>query len=465
MIIMAEHSKRVKHLVLAASCLAIFVNPLAGSMLNLALGAIQTDFGCSEHELGWVSSVFFIVSVMCLLPASRLADIYGKKRTFIWGSIIGSIGAVCSIFSPNIVFLYVFRGITAVGTAFTSCTCVSMIADVYLPDERGGALGVNTACVYLGASLGPAIGGFFTDLFGWRSIFILLLPLMISSAFMITQYRENVISSPDEAFDSKGSMIYVTGITIMMFGLISLPELYAVAMMVIGTVIIIGFLKFESKEKHPIFHGEMFSNVAFRRSMVALFLNYAASFSVAFFLSRYLQGIGLLTATEAGIVMMIQPTVQVVFTLISGRLSDRMDKRILPTLGMIILCIGLAILLFTTDIDINYPAIYISQAVMGLGFGLFSAPNTNAVMSYVRAAQYNQASGMIAVFRQTGMMLSMGLATCLISIFMGTDTAIEPSNYEVFIDILRYAWVICISFSVVGIFFSWFRGTSDPDKH
>ena len=102
---------------------------------------------------------------------------------------------------------------------------------------------------------------------------------------------------------------------------------------------------------------------------------------------------------------------------------------------------------------------------MGLGFGLFSAPNTNAVMSYVRAAQYNQASGMIAVFRQTGMMLSMGLATCLISIFMGTDTAIEPSNYEVFIDILRYAWVICISFSVVGIFFSWFRGASDPDKH
>ena len=163
--------------------------------------------------------------------------------------------------------------------------------------------------------------------------------------------------------------------------------------------------------------------------------------------------------------MMIQPTVQVVFTLISGRLSDRMDKRILPTLGMIILCIGLAILLFTTGVDINYPAIYISQAVMGLGFGLFSAPNTNAVMSYVRAAQYNQASGMIAVFRQTGMMLSMGLATCLISIFMGTDTAIEPSNYEVFIDILRYAWVICISFSVVGIFFSWFRGTSDPDKH
>ena len=462
---MAEYSKRVKRLVLGASCLAIFVNPLAGSMLNLALGAIQNDFGCSEHELGWVSSVFFIVSVICLLPASRLADIYGKKRTFIWGTIIGSIGAVCSIFSPNIIFLYIFRGITALGTAFTSCTCVSMIADVYPPHERGGALGINTAFVYLGASLGPAIGGFMTDMFGWRSLFLFLLPLMISAAFMMSQYKDNNISSPDETFDSKGSAIYAAGIAILMFGLISLPEIYAIAMMVVGTVVIIGFVRFESKERYPIFHGELFSNKAFRRSMAALFLNYAASYCVAFFLSRYLQGIGLLTASEAGMVMMIQPTVQVICALASGRLSDRLDKRVLPTAGMAVLCIGLTILLFTTSVEINYPAIYISQIVMGMGFGIFSAPNTNAVMSYVRSTQYNQASGMIAVFRQSGIMLSMGIATCLISILMGTDTAIEPSNYDVFVDILRCAWAICITFGVIGTFFSWFRDSSDTDKH
>ncbi len=460
---MTEYSKRVKHLVLGASCLAIFVNPLAGSMLNLALGAIQSDLGCSEHELGWVSSVFFIVSVMCLLPASRLADIYGKKRTFIWGSIIGSVGALCSIFSPNIVFLYIFRGLTAAGTAFTSCTCVSMIADVYPPHERGGALGINTACVYLGASLGPVIGGFLTDMFGWRSLFLLLIPIMLLAAAMMSQYKDN-ISSPDKVFDSTGSAIYVTGIAILMFGLISLPEMYAIAMMAVGTVIIVGFVRFESKQEYPIFHGELFRNTAFRRSMVALFLNYAASFCVAFFLSRYLQGIGLLTATQAGFVMMIQPTVQVITTLISGKMSDRMDKRILPTIGMLSLCVGLVILFISTSVTINYPMIYVSQVFMGAGYGMFAAPNTNAVMSYVRAKQYNQASGMIAVFRQSGMMLSMGLATCLISVFMGTDTALDPSNYGIFVDVLKYAWAICIAFSVIGAYFSWFRGSSEPDK-
>ncbi len=454
----AQYSRNVRRLVLAASCTAIFINPFAGGMLNLALGAIQTDLGCSEHELGWVSSVYFIVSVMCMLPASRLADIYGKKRTFIWGAVVGAVGAICSVFSPNIVALYVFRGVTAVGMAFTSCTCVSMIADVYPPNERGAALGINTAFVYVGASAAPIVGGFMTDIFGWRSLFLMLVPLMLLAALMMTQYRDNVTSTPNDIFDMRGSAIYAIGILIMMFGLISLPEIYAIVMIIVGLLIIVGFIKYESIEKYPIFHIELFSTRAFRRSMAALFLNYAASFSVSFFLSRYLQGIGLLTATEAGMVMIIQPVVQVVFALISGRLSDTMDKRILPTAGMIMLCIGLVILLYASGITINYTAIYISQFFMGMGFGMFAAPNTNAVMSYVKANQYNQASGMIAVFRQTGMMMSMGLATCLISIFMGTDAVIEPSNYETFVDILRYAWSICIVFSVVGILFSWFRG-------
>ena len=97
-----------KHTVLAASCLAIFVNPLAGTMLNLALSAIQADFGCSEHQLGWVASIYFIVSVVFLLPSAKLADIYGKKVVFLSGSVIGLTGAILSIFSQDIYMLYFF---------------------------------------------------------------------------------------------------------------------------------------------------------------------------------------------------------------------------------------------------------------------------------------------------------------------------------------------------------------------
>lgn len=454
-------TKFEKRTVLLASCLAIFVNPLAGSMLNLALGAIQADFHCSEHELGWVSSVYFIISVMCVLPAAKLSDIYGKKKMFLLGAVFACAGAILSMMSQNIIQLYIFRGITAVGAAFISSTCVAMIADVYAPHERGGALGINTACVYLGASLGPTIGGIMTENFGWKSIFLILIPLLVVAFIALCFFPHNIKNTPDSKFDSAGTALFAVATVITMFGIISLPNIYAVIMIVIGLALTLVFIRMERNVENPIFKGELFRNVSFRRSMLALFLNYAASFCVAFFLSRYLQEIGAMTPTEAGLFLAIQPMMQVIFTLICGKLSDKMDKRILPTAGLTILSLGLVLLMFL-DETVNKELLIASMVIMGIGYGMFSAPNTNAVMSYVKRSEYNAASGLISATRQIGMMISMGMATCLIAIFLGTETMLEPSNYHTFMDILRTAWIICICFSLIGAFVSWFRGSSMP---
>ncbi len=453
-----RYSKKEQLTVLAAACIAIFVNPMTGSMLNLALKQIQNDFGCSEYSLTWITSIFFIVCVMFLLPCSKLADIYGKKRTFLIGVVIGLIGAIASSCAWDIYSLYVFRGVTAVGMAFVSCTSVSMISDVYPPNKRGGAIGVNVACVYLGAALGPTIGGVITQYFGWRAVFFVLIPFFVIAFILMLTFRDNIISTPDEPMDAKGSVFYGIGIFVFMFGLMTIPQIAGFIMIAAGLAIIIGFIFYETKIKHPIFHIELFQNPSFTMSMIALFLNYASSFCIAFFMSRYLQEIGLLSETEAGVILMIQPAVQVVFTLISGRLSDKMDKRVLPTLGMIILCIGLVVLWSVTDVEIDYPMIYVASAILGAGFGIFSAPNTNAVMSYVKKEQYNDASGMISIFREIGMVVSMAMAACMISIFMGTETIITPDTYGAFIDVLKTAWIVCIIFNIVGCIFSMFRG-------
>ena len=193
--------------------------------------------------------------------------------------------------------------------------------------------------------------------------------------------------------------------------------------------------------------------------MLALFLNYAASYGVTFFMSRYLQEIGALTPTQAGLIMMVQSVVQVFFTLWSGKVATRLDMRILPTLGMIVTCCALGMMLFVTE-TLNIPLLVASLATLGMGMGLFSAPNTIAVMSYVKREQYNSASGLIATVRQFGMMVSMGIATCMISVFLGADTVLEPSNYDTFMLILRYAWSTCLIFCAIGAVFSWFRGPS-----
>ena len=137
---MREYSVAERRTVLIAACMAIFVNPLAGTMLNLALNDIGADLQCSAHELGWIASIFFIVSVVAMVPAARLADIYGKRRVFLAGTLVTVVGLLLSMTAQNIYMLYVFRGMTGIGTACISSTSVSMIVDVYPRDQRGAAL-------------------------------------------------------------------------------------------------------------------------------------------------------------------------------------------------------------------------------------------------------------------------------------------------------------------------------------
>ena len=452
-------TKAEKHTVLAASCLAIFVNPLAGSMLNLALSAIQADFGCSEHQLGWVASIYFIVSVICLLPAAKIADIFGKKIVFLTGAVIAFAGVVLSMTATDIYTLYVYRGVTGVGMAAISATSVSMISDVYEPHERGLALAINTACVYVGASIGPTLGGVLTEFAGWRNIFLILVPFLVLAFIAMFRFKHNIKSTPDSHFDFIGTAVYAVGIGVLMFGIISLPAVHGIAMIIGGTAVLIGFIFIEAKETNPIMRLDLFKNTRFYRSMLALFLNYAASYGVTFFMSRYLQEIGALSPTEAGVILMAQSVVQVIFTLWAGKIVTSMDMRILPTIGMLVTCVGLIMLMFMTE-TLNIPLIVAALMVLGAGLGMFSSPNVTAIMSYVKKEQYNSTSGLIATVRQFGMMMSMGIATCLIAVFLGTETKLDPSNFGIFMDILMYAWWIWLVFCIVGAIFSWFRGPS-----
>ena len=453
----AEFSKAEKHTVLAAACTAIFINPLVGSMLNLALTSIGDDLGCSTHQLGWLTSVYFMASVMAMMPAAKLSDIYGKKRIFVLGILIAVGGLLLSSTASDIYMLYLYRALTGFGTAMISCNSVSMISDVYRRNERGMALSINTACVYIGGSLGPTLGGVITEFLGWRALFLVMIPLLVLSLLFIARFKHNIKSSPDSKFDSMGAAVYMTGVLVTMLGLLSLPEMYSFVLIGIGVSVMVGFILIERKAERPLMDLKLFRNLRFSKSLTALFLNYASSWSVSFFLSLYFQSIGAMTPSEAGLVLMIQPLFQVILTLSVGRFIDSIDYRILPTVGMGVLCMALCMMMFIgTDPDIPYACVCLALA--GIGFGLFSSPNTTATMSYVRPSEYNEASGMISTMRQTGMMVSMATATCLIAIYMGSTTQLTEDMYDTFVMIMRYTWAICIAYNVIGMIFSWFRG-------
>lgn len=448
---------------LIASCVAIFITPAMGTMVNLALTAIGGEFNIGTHDLGFLATIFFLTSVMFLVPAAKASSLYGKKKIFQAGLVVVLFASLASSLSQDFIFLCITRAFAGAGAAMVSCTSISMLSDVYSPSERGKALGFNTASVYLGASLSPVLGGLLTDVLGWRSIFYIVVPFAILAILLMLRVDFQEHTETSGRFDYLAAVIYGASIALTMLGVTELPELWAILLIVVGLVMLALFVRSQTKAKDPLMDLKLFKNSRFNRSILAVALNYASTYSVSFFMSLYLQSIGQLTATSASLILLIQPIIQTFITPTAGRMSDTLDKRYLPTLGMSIIAVGLVLLLFV-GVEPNFSLICIALAIMGLGYSLFSAPNTNAVMSYVRAKHYNDASAMISTMRQTGMLVSMGISMCIITVIMGNADNITPETYGSFVEVIHVAWCISIGCSVVGAIISWFRGKGSDDN-
>lgn len=456
-----KNDKRQLSLLLAATSLGIIATPLLSSLFNIAQDAIVSDFGIQYANVPWFYNFYLLSVVVFLVPAGRLSQIFGKKKIFEAGTIITLAALVAGYFAPTFPIVCTLRAVMGLGIAFISCTSVSMVTESFPIEKRGWALGINTACVYIGLSVGPAIGGFLIDQFDWRFNFLAIIPFPVLALIMM-RFVKLEWASEKTKFDYLGTAIYAGAMILTLYGLMSLPNYWAILLIVTGVVMIYVFIKMQLASELPLLDVKIFSNSVFSRSLIALVLNYAASYAVSFFMSHYLVDVGKLTESDAGLIIMIQPAVQVVITLFAGKLSDKMsDKRVLPTLGMLTIVVGLGILVFLEK-ELNYPMIITALAILGFGFGLFSAPNSSAIMSSVKHDQISEASAIMNTSRQVGMVLSMGIATVIINIVIG-GALTETSSIDGFMDAMRYSWELYVVLGLIGAFFSWFRGSVEKE--
>jgi len=216
-------------------------------------------------------------------------------------------------------------------------------------------------------------------------------------------------------------------------------------------------MKWETKTESPIFNIDLFKeNKVFAFSNLAALINYSATFAVSFLMSLYLQLIKGLHPQEAGMILVSQPIMQAIFSPLAGKLSDRIEPRLVASIGMGITALGLFFFTFL-DQKTTTPFIMSSLILIGLGFALFSSPNTNAVMSSVEKKFYGVASGTLGTMRATGMMFSMGMVMLIFALYMGR-TQISPSHYPLFMKSLKTGFIIFTALCVAGIFASLARG-------
>jgi len=439
-------------------CLSSSLVPFMGSALNLALPYINKDLSLNAIMSGWVPTSYMLSTAILQIPCARMADMLGRKKVFLWGVILLTIFSVLSGLATTGTTLIVYRFLAGIGSAMMFGTSTAILTSSIPAEKRGKAMGMVAASVYSSLAAGPFIGGLLTQYLNWHSIFFvsafISLIVAIGGYYIIKEdWKEEVKSR----FDTIGSVLFAIGLSALIYGFTVLPHILGFIFIGVGVVVLLLFAVYENKQEFPVFNIRVFlQNSMFRMSSLSALINYSATFAISFMLSLYLQYVRGLSPRDAGLILIIQSVVQAIASLKSGSLSDKMSPTFLATLGMGIITFGLFGLCFITETT-SYYFISGMMVLLGLGFGIFSSPNTNIIMSSVDRKHYGLASATMGTMRLTGQSLSMGIAIMAISIMIGNiDLSLAP--HPQFISSMRVTFIIFLVLCIFGTYASSVRG-------
>ncbi|MDR3089207.1 MAG: MFS transporter [Desulfobulbaceae bacterium] len=432
-----------------------FLTPFMFSSIGVALPAIGREFNAGAVQLGLVTMAYTLGISLFLLPMGRFADIHGRRRIFVAGALVMTLATLALAFTPTVDFLIFCRLGQGIGAAMITSTSLAILTSVFPPGKRGRAMGIVSACVYLGVSSGPLVAGFMVEYLSWRWIFYFA-ALVDALAFLYALFglRGEWADAKGERFDHLGALLYLPALSVLIVGVLEhqrLPFGYLSA--TVGLFGLVMFLIHESRTAQPMLPvREILGNRIFFFSNIATLLNYAASFAVSFFFSIYLQIALGLSPKSAGLILVVQPLIQAVCSPLVGRLTERLPASKLATLGMTFCALGIAAAGFLTA-DSSLAQIFPVLVLMGLGFGFFAAPNNLVIMESVPQREYGMASSVIATMRTLGMLASMTITTMLLELFLGARQIGSATVLE-FVASQRTAMWVFAGLSVVGIFFS-----------
>lgn len=440
-----------------------FLTPLMSSSVNIALPVIGREFQASAMQLGLIQMVYILAVSIMLLPSGRFADIHGRKRIFMAGTILAILATAAIPFSQGIRMFILFRLCQGFGAAMITATSFAILTSVFPKDKRGHAMGIIVAAVYVGLAAGPSLAGVIVTHLGWRWIFFCMLPLQISALVLtFTHLKGEWADAAGESFDWTGTFVFAVAVSLFIFGLGRIGKSAGAWLFItLGVMGLILFWIVQKKSTHPLMDVKLFTtNLPFTLNNLATLINYAASFGVIFLFSLYLQYAKGFSAQSAGLIMMTQPLTQSLLSPSAGNLADRYAPAWVATAGMICCTLGLFLAAFCRP-DTSSVVILCNLILLGIGFGLFSSPNLSAIMSSVSSRYYGTASSMVATMRTQGMLVSMAVVTVVISSHLG-DRAVTADTLPGFMASMRTALFIYTGMGGVGILLSMSRRRQTP---
>jgi len=443
-----------KRAVLLVAVVASFLTPFMGSSINVAIPSIGREFSASAVSLTWIATIYLLTAAMFLVPMGKFADNTGRRRVFLAGMVGYTIVSLLCTVATSESMLIALRALQGFTDAMLFGTSVAIVTSVFPPQERGRALGINVAGTYVGLSLGPVIGGSMTHFLGWRSIFILTAALGLLAVVLTMRNIKGEWADPHgEKLDVAGSLLYGLTLLALMYGLSLLPSPSGLWLIAAGLACLVAFVLWEGHVPNPVLDVSLLRrNTVFSLSLLAALINYAATFALGFMLSLYLQYVKGLDANTTGLIILSQPVMMAVFSPLAGRLSDRIEPRLIASAGMALTTVGLLMVAFVNEAS-GLPQIVAALTLCGLGFAFFSSPNMNAIMSSVDRRIYGVAASTAGVMRLIGQMLSMGVAALIIAVYVG-NAQLAPAYYPAFMSGFHFAFFFFAALCLVGVFAS-----------
>lgn len=431
------------------SFFAVFLS--AGIVLGVP--SIASEFGMNNIVQNWIITIALLVVAVFTLPAGQISGKFGVKKSLVAGVLIfllASIGACMSFSTESFLFFRVMQGI---GGAFSNVASMAMVVQAIKPQNRGKALGFTVTGVYLAGSLSPVISGFLVYNLGWRSMFYFVVPFFVLCiALMIWKIPGDWKTYENDKIDSIGYLIYGIGILLFIYGFTSLMNITGKACVIIGAVLLIIFGYYETKVNTPAFNMKLFKNMKFTSSNIAALCSYLAIAAITTILNYHFQYVRGWNAQMSGLILIITPIIMALMAPNAGKLSDKIHPQKLAAIGMSIATITLVILIF---LDANTPIylIVIAMVLQGIGMGLFTTPNTNAIMSSVPAKETPNASAAQSAMRTIGQTMSLGLLTLIFAWIMGS-LKLSPQYADMIIQASQLICLICTVICIIAIFAS-----------
>ena len=456
---MLQPISSIRTITLITTTLSSFLVTFMVSAMTVALPSIGKEFQLNAGLLGWMMTVYLLATAIFVVPFGKMGDLYGRKRMFLYGLAVYTVASLLAGFASSAAFLIGLRIVQGIGAAMIFSNSVAMLTSVFPPQQRGRVLGINLAATYTGLSTGPLLGGLLTQYAGWRSIFwVNAVCGGLTLAVVLWQLHDEWAEAHGETFDWLGSILAGIMLLALTVGLQKLPGMRGIIFIIVGIATLSIFVWWELRVPHPVLSMNLFlANRGFAFSNLAALIHYSATYALSFLLSLYLQYLKNLPPQQAGLVLIAQPVMMAIFSPWAGRLSDRIESRILASVGMSVTTIGLVVF---TGLQAQTPIwlIVLNLLFLGAGFAFFSSPNTHAIMSAVERRFYGVASGTLATMRTTGQALSMGMVMMVFSLHQINQTQMTPTVYSDFLSSVRTIFGVCGVLCFFGIFASLARG-------